>query len=135
MAADLHIHILTDYFGEKDYIAMNRNTMGSYYFDLSRYNYDPDLMDRCFDTPNFWVGSVSWLKAVISNDDSYIPSAVAQIATIVGENFPVIDDGLIQRIVSAMDSPNDTIYSLCDKSELKEWLEKYRGEKVFTISW
>lgn len=135
MGADLRIHILTDDFREKDYIAMNRNTMGSYYFDLSKYNYDPSLIDRCSDTPNFWVGSVSWLKAALFDDDSFIPDAVNQISIIVGENFPIIDDGLIQKIISAMDSPNNTNYSLCDKSELKEWLEKHRGEKVFTISW
>jgi hypothetical protein len=88
------------------------------------------------ETPNIWVGEVSWLKAAFCEDnETFIPDAINKISDIIGEDLPVIDDDLINKIAEAMKLPNKTSYSLENAETVIAFLNQYRGEKVFTISW
>lgn len=96
-------------------------------------------------TPNIWIGEVSWLKAALFEDpDSFVPDTVAQISDLC-EDFPVITDEWIKKIVATFDVPNNTAkkdgvnmdkgYSLAIPSKVEEFLREHMGKKVFTISW
>lgn len=137
MAADLHIHVLTKDFTEKDYAKFQGNTMGSKFFDpLSSADDSPDLFDKCVNTPNILVGQVSFLKAMIFEDtETFVPSTIGEISEIIGEDFHVIDDGLIGKIEESFNLANNTGYSLNEKGDVIHFLNQRKGEKVFTINW
>jgi hypothetical protein len=141
MAADLSIHVLTDEFTEEHCKAFASHTLGSKHFNLGydrrfEKEHGCDLFSLAADTPSVWVGEVSWLKAALSGEDEeFIPDAVGSISEIIGEDFPVIDDSLIQRIDDAMKLPNTTEYSINSAGEVLAWLKAHKGERAFTVSW
>jgi hypothetical protein len=142
MAADLHIHVLTDEFTEEHCRAFRSNILGSQDF---RPNYDKqferergcDLFTLAENTPQVWVGEVSWLKAAFlkGGDEEFVPDPIRAIHKVIGENFPVIDDALIAQVKAAMFLPNKTQYSLAGADEILGFLAQNRGRKAFTISW
>lgn len=141
MSADLYIHVVTKDFTEEYYMAFESNNLGSKYFnpdfdkEFEKKN-NCDLYELCSVTPSVWVGEVSWLKAALFEDEeSYIPEPVQKICSIIGEDFPVIDDDLIKKIQDAMDCSNQTSYSLTNAQKVIDFLNEHKGEKVFTISW
>ena len=119
MAADLHIHILTEEFTEEHYAAFQANTFGSRFFNL---NFDKNQFEKehncnlhmlCTDTPNVWVGEVSWLKAALfEKDEIFVPSPIQQVSSIIGESFPIIDDAFIEKIRKALQVANQTGYRI-----------------------
>ena len=149
MGADLHIHVIRPYFTEEDYKVFSSNNLGSKYCGYAteerRKSYDTLFMD-CKSTPSVWVGSVSWLKAALFVDaESYIPDPVVEVYEVIGEDFPVIDDQLIEKVRKAFNLPNKTKkeggvfngegYPLADAERVIKFLENHKGEKAFTISW
>jgi hypothetical protein len=148
MGADLHIHIFEG-ITEDDLRAMKSSTLGSKYFNLHDnmpWEEKKKVYERIDNTPNIWIGEVSWLKAGLMEDaDTFIPNTVGDIAELVGEELPTIDDEFIEKVVKAFDQPNNTAkedgvwngkgYSLADPNEVKDFLEQHRGKKVFQISW
>lgn len=135
MAADLHIHIATPEVTEQVLSAFFSHTMGSKYFNLDN-DREEDTFDIIANTPSVWIGEVSWLKAALFEDgEAFIPDTVSQVSEIVGEDLPVIDDEFIEKIVNAFSSENKTGYSLAKSNEVKEFLNQYKGQRVFTVSW
>lgn len=136
MAADLSIHILEGC-SESDLAIFFAHTMGSTYFNLSLRS-DPmgDEWRRVSDSPQIWVGEVSWLKAAIFGDsETFIPSTVGQVHEVIGEHLPVINDALIAEVGSAFDLPNSTGYRLAERSKVIAFLESHKGKRTFTVSW
>ena len=139
MAADLHIHVMEGV-TEDDLRCMNAHTLGSKYFNLGRRACDTDYDCRHYravvDSPQIWVGEVSFLKAMLLEDtETYIPSVVQKIVNLIAEEQPVIDDDLIAGVRAAFDNPNETTYSVADVDEVIAFLELHRGKKVFYVSW
>lgn len=135
MSADLHIHVLKG-IDESVLAKLKSNTLDSKYFNPRPVSdYDPSIYARVSATPNIWIGSVSWLKAALFESDDYIPDVVGAIDEIIGEDLPIIDDDLIAKISAAFELPNTTQYDIADASEVIKFLNQYRGEQVFTISW
>jgi hypothetical protein len=139
MAADLHIHVFAEgELTEADFRNFFSNTLGSKWFNprtiaLSREIED---RDRVTDTESVWVGEVSWLKAALFEDDeTFIPNPVAQVNEIIGENLPIVDDALIEKIHLAVGVPNNTSYDVTGEHEVIAFLEKHRGKRAFTVSW
>lgn len=141
MAADLHIHI---YEGveEKDMADFFSNTMGSKYFnpkpagDIRKYTDPESSYNKVSNTPNIWIGEVSWLKAGLFEDvEAFVPNTVAAISEAIGDDRPEIDDAFIEKICAAFDLENTTGYSLTTADKIRPFLEEHRGKKVFTISW
>jgi hypothetical protein len=109
-------------------------------------DYDESVVDN---TPNIWVGEVSWLKAALFDDaDSFVPNTVMRIAEIVGrdwENLQTIDEQMITDIQAALQLENNTEkeggvfggsgYSLAREDDVVNFLRQYMGKKVFHISW
>jgi len=140
MAADLHIHIFEG-ITLKDLELFFENTLGSRWFKSDpslclRLEDEKPVYERVINTPNIWVGEVSWLKAMVFEKPAdFIPQAIGKIHEIIGEELPDIDDILIHDIKCAMTLPNSTGYSLANAESILEFLEQHRGKKVFTVSW
>jgi hypothetical protein len=145
MSADMHIHIFED-LTEEDLASFFSSSLGSKWFKLRPGKEKIDTYEKIANSPNIWIGAVSWLKAdLFSDNDTYIPMAVATISEIIGEELPVIDDVLIEKIMKAFELPNNTKkedgvwdgggYALAKPAEVKAFLEQHRGKKVFTVSW
>jgi hypothetical protein len=135
MAADMHIHVLKEPFTEADLASFMSNVLGSKYFN-PRPGANLDLFSKCSDTPNVWVGEVSWLKANLADDaDTFIPGPVQKVHDLIGEDLPVIDDALIAKVREAFNDENKTTYNVAPPAKVLEFLEQHKGEKVFTVSW
>jgi hypothetical protein len=125
MAADLHIHVLEG-ITEKEIILFNKGSA----------TVTSQLFDKIGESPNVWIGEVSWLKAALFNDSNeWIPSTVQTIRDLVGNDFPVIDEDFINKVSEAFDKQNITSYSLAEKQEVKDFLKEHLGKKAFTVSW
>ena len=138
MAADMHIHVLTDKFTAEDFKLSQSNVFGSKHFNLARCRDDgfDDATIKMIETPNVWVGQLSTLKAALSGDpDSYIPDPVGRVGTIIGEDLPVIDDKLVGEIRAAFELDNATSYNISNGEEVIAFLESHRGACVFTVNW
>lgn len=138
MSADLHIHV-ADGIRTDEIFDFLGHSFGSKHFTMARVmkaNRPNDLFQRIGDTPNIWIGEVSWLKAAIFDAaEDYVPMTISAINDIIGEDLPVLDDELIRRIMGAFDVPNQTGYRLCDPFEVKAFLHEHKGKSVFTVSW
>ncbi len=142
MAADLHIHILTNECTEEHCRAFRSNMLGSKdfrpgYDRVFEKLHDCDLFTLVGNTPQIWVGEVSWLKAALmeGGDEEFVPDPIGAIYDIIGEDFPAIDDALIAKVKDAMLLPNKTQYSLADAEKVLAFLEQNKGRKAFTVSW
>ena len=142
MAADLHIHTFKEgELSEADFRCFNGNTIGSKWFggfmNFGKCKgFDCEHWRRIEGTSNEWIGEVSWLKAALLEDEeTYIPSTVQQVAGVIGEDWPVIDDALIEKIRQAFTAENKTNYSLAEAPKVLAFLEDHRGERAFTVSW
>lgn len=163
MAADLHIHVFEG-IDEDDLRVFKRNSLGSKYFiwsktqitnyrathpmpqsqidlekraGISREYDDWDIAcTRISETPNVWVGEVSWLKAGITGDTNrYVPDPIQAVAALVGEDLPVIDAEFLDKMAKALQLENQTNYSLTHWNEVMAFLELHKGKRVFQVSW
>lgn len=142
MAADLSIHALTAPCTESDLAEFFRNTLGSRWFGGFTASRPTDYGEgsawvRVADTPQVWIGEVSWLKAALTDDsETFVPNLVASVHEIIGENLPLIDDSLIERLKAAHDAAsNETSYSTAEWEPIGKWLEANKGVPAFTVSW
>lgn len=136
MAADLHVHIFRN-LTEEDLSNFFSSTLGSKWFDPYKLDqHFEDLYDKVSDVPNIWIGEVSWLKAGLTDDpDKFVPGPVMKISDLIGEDLPVLNDELINNIIEALQSENTTLYELASPERVRPFLETYKGERVFTVSW
>lgn len=140
MAADLHIHVFADgELTEDDFRTFFGNSLGSKWFNPTASTWDKteELYAKFDATPNIWIGEVSWLKAALFDDpDKFIPNPVMQVAEIIGEELPVVDDELIEKVGNALKTENQTTaYATSTASEVVEFLQKHKGKHAFKISW
>jgi hypothetical protein len=102
----------------------------------SKYNARCRHESEIENTPNIWIGEVSWLKAALFEEpEMFIPGTVVKISDLIGEELPIITDGLINKIVEAFNAENNTSYSLANPKEVEDFLKQYKGLPCFTISW
>jgi len=137
MGADLHIHVLEGC-TEADYRVMCSHTLGSKYHSWEDIPQEHLSKARkaIMHSPQIWVGSVSWLKAALFEDkETFIPDMVGQVCTLVGEDFPVIDDRLMMVLREAFTAPNTTNYEVASWEKVETFLKAHWGKQVFCISW
>lgn len=139
MAADLHIHVMEGVTTD-DLRCVNSHVLSSKYFTLARRecdtNYDCRHYRAVVDSPQIWVGQVSFLKAMLLEDtETYVPGVVQAVVNLIGETQPVINDAFIDGIRDAFAKSNDTSYSIADVDEVVLFLNGHKGKKVFTVSW
>lgn len=140
MSADLYIHSaekLTD----DDFRCFFSTMFGSKWFNPNAScdafaPGDCPHWKRVMGSDSVWIGEVSWLKQAFIGE-GYVPEPVHTIAAIIGEDLPVLDDQLHERIMEALSRPNESApqYSVSNPSTVEEWLTSHRGHRLFTVSW
>lgn len=141
MAADLHIHIKTDDITEKDLEIFFSSNLGSKYCHFPAFKrYEKKEETKAWKviekSPNIWIGEVSWLKAGLLNaKKEFVPSTVQKISEIIGEDLPILNKQLIEKIFDAFLLNNKTQYKLASVRKVVTFLQKYIGKPVFTVSW
>lgn len=149
MSADLHIHAFPPGFedAEEHMRCFFSNHLGSRYFaPLGGHRCRTSAASQleCVhwtavsESDNVWIGEVSWLKAGLLNDDGYIPEPVQAVQDVIGEDLPVLDNDLLQRVLTAAGAPNERAghYSILHStSGVAEWLVAHVGCRLFTVSW
>lgn len=141
MAADMYLHSgkgLT----EEDYECFLSHTLGSKYFDPAaecadqKMSYTCKHWDAMVKSDSFKVGEVSWLKAALFDDDSFIPDPIECLAELV-EDHPALTPKLKDDIIKASQMENKTRYNMLIESEqsFTEWLDANMGHVIFQISW
>ena len=137
MGADLHIHVLEG-IEEADLASFNSNTLGSKYFNPRTIAQGSglDKFSKIAETPDIWIGEVSWLKAAMFEDrDTFVPNTVAEIHELIGEELPELTDELTKKILAAFSMKNETAYSLAKKDDVEAFLAEHQGKQLFTVSW
>lgn len=140
----MHIHVYEG-ITENDLSDFFWNSMGSKYFGgglgiIAARRAGEGKFDAAYkkisDTPNIWIGEVSWLKAgLFNNEETYVPGPVSIIKDLIGENLPTIDEELIDKIEAALNAKNTTDYSVAKPDEVVGFLLQHKGKKCFTVSW
>lgn len=140
MAADLYIHSAKN-LDDDDFQCFFSTLIGSKWFNLdagcdSQMPGDCPHWNRVIASDSVWIGEVSWLKQMFIGE-GYVPEPVQTIAAIIGEDLPVLDEQLRQRILEAIQRPNESApqYSIVDPSSVDEWLQRHMGNQLFTVSW
>lgn len=129
MLIDCHIHVLKG-IGEECVKTLKRRVYGSRFFDLDATRLDftlseLSLIQAALNTPNCLAGHVS------EGPHSITPGGLA-VRRIIGEDFPVLDDTLIGKLMAEIDDPR-LEREYVDMAA--EFLEEHKGEKVFTVFW
>jgi|ERR1044071_1725620 hypothetical protein len=141
MAADLHIHVVPDDLEEGVIAAFFSLTIGSKHFSgFGRGRVSPEAQERAFsriaDTPNVWIGEVSWLKAALFGDSgTFVPSTVQLVQDAIGEDLPTLDDELERKILAAFEATNATGYNVAGQADVRAFLIEHKGKRLFTVSW
>jgi hypothetical protein len=127
---------------EKLYKISQSSTIGSKYFSEVVYLSDTtpnnswDAYLKLFDliSGSIWIGDVSWLKAALFDDaKSFVPSLVEFISELIGEDFPIITDEMIEKVENANFLAHPS-YKTIEPSKVIDFLKKHKGEKTFTLS-
>lgn len=160
MAADLHIHSVAirdlnadgtpkiDEITEDDLRCFNHTTLGSKFLDFS-YHCTKTVSesmycehdDRILKSDSAWIGEVSWLKAVLFDDSSYVPDVVRTVRDLIGEELPVLDTKLTGKILRAIElTPSTGMYEVLttnrsEYADLVDFLNRNRDERLFVVSW
>ncbi len=140
MGADLYIHVYEGVV-EEDIRILKSNTLGSKYCTfpvMPPYTWEQrsEVYDKMGNTPQVWIGEVSWLKAgLFEDDETFIPSTVEGVSELIGEDLPTLTEELLEEILSKFDLENKTSYRLNEKEVVEEFLKKHIGKKLFTVSW
>lgn len=138
MAAQLNIHLRTEEIDEDVLRGFFGSTLGSPYFGqerLSEYDF-MEAFDIVAETPSVVVGDVSNLKAGLTGDrDRYVPGPAQAIQDEIGSEPVEATGELIERIETAKDDANESIYDDHNIDGAIEFLREHEGEEVFTVSW
>lgn len=138
MAADLHIHAFKPgTLTTKHFKAFFGRCLGSKWWNMFSDNgFNTPEYNEVSDTPNVWVGEVSWLKSSACEDhETFIPDAVGAVSEIIGEELPVINEELIAKIETALGLKNQTSYDVSEPNEIIAFLREHIGWQAFQISW
>jgi hypothetical protein len=82
-----------------------------------------------------WIGEVSWLKADLMEDsNTYIPQTVMLVSDAIGERIPTLTPALADQIMGAFTQPNATSYRVADPDNVRVWLDRHMGWRLFTVS-
>ena len=140
MSADLHIHAMGK-LNADDLECFFSGNIDSKYFAIGdpACRIAPDCLHwrRVEESENTWIGEVSWLKASLLGDMSYVPEPVEAVNGLIGEDLPVLDEELKHKILQAVATPNERAgyYRTAACQEVAGWLDGHMGEKLFTVSW
>lgn len=139
MSAQYTLHIYEE-ITEEDIREFNTNTIGSPYFNPRFGRTNMDVYKKIANTPKHIIGDVSWLKAMVFEDEeSFIPDPISILSDIfpqtIVEHFTVITDGIIEQVKAAYGKPNQTGYDVKELEPLIDFLVDHKGKQAFSVSW
>lgn len=143
MAADFELHVITCDQDIVDYRLGMSTTIGSKYENIVPgvdyvKNPDRNVLDaktRLEKTPGVWLGNLSWIKDNLTGEAGYVPSALGKIDELVGEEFPLIDEQLINQIEYILkNETNDTTYHVTESDVVVDFLKQHVGKPVFSLT-
>lgn len=156
MAADLYLHVLENC-TEEDLRIFNARVLGSKWFNPfgqniyspedrpewePRFEGDTDRSDeslaftRVSNSPAVWVGEVSWLSAMLAEDETaFVPTTVSHIHKLIGEELPELTAEMKDGIMFGFKLPNVTSYTISDYHAVERFLTAHLGKRLFTVSW
>lgn len=145
MAVDFQMHVALSDQDIKDYKIAHADTIGSKYenINLNMTVEEAELHRQCIlesfmrldSRPGIHLGTLSWLKFGLTGDDQYTPGALVQISELIGEDFPIIDEELIEKIEHILDTvPNLTTYFVIGSEPVVKFMRKYIGKRVYTLT-
>ncbi len=116
------------------------NHLGSRYFSLGNRcpaHTECGHWKLISESDSVWIGEVSWLKAGLTGDDTYIPEPVESVHSLIGENLPVLDAELWDKVMTAVGVPNARAahYDTEGGIPVALWLDEHMGCRLFTVSW
>jgi hypothetical protein len=134
----LHIHVLDGAIRE-DFLKFFGNSRWS-----KHYNPWPGpqgfITKKISATPQVAVGhaSVFWFQQIVAGktpDPSLIAEPVAAVCQVIGEDLPIIDDALIEKITAALRLKNQTKYPMFGEDKVIDFLQRHKGRECFTVFW
>ncbi len=137
MSADLHIHVFEG-ITEEDIKVFFSNHLGSKHFTMQEVPWEIKrvINDKVTQTPDVWIGEVSWLKAALYGDaETFVPDPVGEIFELIGEDLPVLTPKLRDQILAALNINNETNYEVSEQNSVAEFLSEHMGKQLFTVSW
>jgi hypothetical protein len=83
--------------------------------------------------PAIYIGEVSFLKAALLEDPSFIPDTVSQVCDALGDYPEVLTREKADAILAAFDAPEHEYYERGNRDEVAAWLEQHLGWQVFAV--
>ena len=128
MSVQVMLHVVDNGVTEDDVIALASGTLGSKYFSWAgagRMNAEGGLdhtLKIAKDAPGVVVGDRS------AFDD---PDEITEVMEIIGEDFPVIDADLSERVCRPLVQAGNDKTAI----EVLKFLREHEGKKAFVVAW
>ena len=102
--------------------------------DINGYKHEMcDCIEVVVDSESIYIGEVSWLKAMLFEDEKYVPDPIRAISELIGLELVELTPNLRDDLVAAIDIENRTNYSVATtKQELTDFLDRNIGGQIFT---
>lgn len=161
MAADIHLHSTRvvggkrrraqlfelsadalDDITESDIRCFKSHSLGSRFFNL-RGGCGTSMCihwQRIMESDSVGLGEVSYLKAAIFDDESYVPTGLTLIDTLIGEELPLLDVDMAVEIIVTLRRGSEGRESLYptiahDDHKLREFINRNIGSRLFLVAW
>ena len=138
MAADLCIHVKTGWVTDDVWKMFMEECPDDLFNTPDEYFDKKDsALEIIRNTPQCWVGEVSWLKAALfNNEEEFVPSPVGRISELIPYWTTVrVTEELIEQVDKAFDLVNSTTYNLVQREKIIDFLRENFDKEVFTVSW
>lgn len=127
MGADLYLYVYKD--GE-----MTDEDLQAFHYSASNPRWDV-AYDKARKLPKLHVGEVSWAKAFVFGDDSYIPNICGSVSECFAFAGTLIDETLIKRLSNEnANNQSHAYYETVTVDKLIDFLRTHIGKRGFTLS-
>lgn len=128
MSVQVQLHVLDNGVTEADVIALAAGTLESKYFSwsgVSRMNAAGGL--------DVTLKIADKAPGVVIGDRSAFDEAdeVSEVMSVVGEDFPVVDDELTQRVLKPLLAAGNNDAA----GRVDEFMHEHKGKRAFVVAW
>jgi hypothetical protein len=137
VAVDVAIHVMSAEITCDTLKAFYNNKLGHKWYNT----YDMSTIDSGLirglieESPQVWIGEASFLDAAVYDADDAIPRTVMDVCHLIDDGVTVIDDSFLFDVQEVMDYPNTSKYPVAISRDVLEFLQQYKGMKVFIALW
>lgn len=130
----MHIHVLEGITEKELALFFSSHASSKHFGGLQSNPCDEktreELTKKIDCTPNIWIGALNMFDA-----DDTVLDTVGAIEETIGEDLPVIDEVLIEKIVAAFSRENNLNYPVANPDEICEFLKTHKGKRIFFVYW